>query len=222
MDLNPAILFAMAEGPPIDFASSTVTANSATAITKPSDVAAGDLMLVWVLDTATGATLTTASGSAWARVENAHPTGPKYHVLFWKVLNATDVANAWNIGGGVAGHGAIALRYRSNGANALTLKDSNLGTIGVNTSAVPLTGFTKAAGTYGVLSLFVIDGAAASPTLPSGFTARQTSAASGWRIVAADNLTGYVDGASVTWGSVNSLAPTILGYVELLFEVTGS
>lgn len=221
MDLNPAILFAMAEGPPIDFANSTVTANSASAITKPSDAAAGDLMVVFVADTSTGATLTTASGSAWSRIEPSPTVGPKYHVLFWKVLNATDVANAWNLGGGVAGHGAITIRYRSNGATTVTLKDSYQVFEGVNGS-YPLTGFSKAAGTYGVLSLILVDGPTNAPGTPSGFTVRQSSNASGWRIVAADNLTGYVDGSSVTWSSVNSNAPTSRSVLELLFEVTGS
>lgn len=220
MDARAALIMALADGPPLEFAGSAVSANSAAVVSKPVGVEAGDLVFVWVVDGDTPGNMgvVTTSGSGWANLETSE-LGGAVNILCWKVLNATDVANAWNIVGGTANHGAIALRYRSHGADTVTVRGNVGGTDGVNGNAA-LTGFTKAPGTYGTLSFFAIRGPAASPTPPTGFTVRQTSAASGFRIVAADNLYEYVDGAAVIWSAINSTGSN-LGWRAILLEITG-
>lgn len=64
-------------------------ANNASTAAKPAGVAVGDLVVV-VTGFDADPTLTTAGGSAWTKDSSATQR------LFWKILNATDVANAWN------------------------------------------------------------------------------------------------------------------------------
>jgi len=209
-----AIILALTDGPPVEFVSTASTgssgASSAT-VTKPSGVAVGDLVLVLVDDTETAVTLTTTSGSAWGKffqaVSGINSDG---HAVFWKILNATDVANAWTLSYG--GQGATAFRYLSHEATSVSLKDSATAS---GAGSLSLTGFSKAAGNYGVLT-FAINTHATAPTVPTGFVSRYSATPVSSRVVAADMLTGYVDGAAVAW----------TGFVSgerggFLLEVTG-
>jgi hypothetical protein len=214
MNFDRAVLMLMmaAQSGPVEFtsgASSSAAGASPATVTKPAGLEVGDLVLV-VCDTDTGATLTTTSGPAWSGSYVANGTlaygGVK---LFWKVMTATDVANAWTLSFG--GNGARSARYRGNGANAVTVKSTGSGSSG---STLTLAGFAKSASTYGVITVMINT---ADPAVPAGFTSRYNAVVGAERIHFADNQAAYVDGASVTWTPVFPGD----GYVGFLLEVTG-
>jgi hypothetical protein len=215
-----ALLFAAGEGPPVEFAN-TATSGAGTSVTKPSGLAAGDLVIVWALQVDnTLATLTTSGGSAWTVVENytwatAYPANHSMPI-FAKVMTALDVTNAWNLGS-AAVDGAMAIRYDGRGATTVTAKTSTA--TGSNGDFdVTAAGFTKAAGHYGALTLAISTNVATDLVQPAGFTDRLNLGS----VAVADRLTGYVDGAGATWTDFNSPppGPTHLGRAILL-EITG-
>lgn len=213
-----AILMALADGPPIEYVASATTATAATSVGKPSGLEAGDLVLVWATCATTGATLTTASGSAWTRYETGLGGSFGYAVLFWKLLTATDVANAWTLSA-AASHGAVALLYRSHGATTVTVKDDDL-VSGNSNFNLTSTGFTKAAGHYGVIALALASATGTTATAPTTFTSRLRTSTPGWLFVAVDKLFEYADGASALWADMNTSGVNNVGCV-LLIEVTG-
>lgn len=211
-----AILMALADGPPVEFKSTATTA-SGTTVTKPASLEVGMLVLVLAMNETAGATLTTTSGIAWSRSEAT--IGGETIVLFWKFLNATDVANAWTLSASAAA-GAIALAYIGHGATTLTIKSTN-GVSGNTSVPLPLTGFSKAAGHYGAISIFYDSFTPAPAThTPAEFVERLRTSATGRLVVVAEQLIGYVDGTTVTWSDLNTATNTFAAYA-LLLEVTG-
>lgn len=214
-----AIIMALADGPPIEF---TTTANSGvgvTTIVKPSGVEVGDLVLVWTQNIPASATLVTTTGATWGRsVVSQVVAGPNNNSsLFWKVMTATDVAQAWVLSSAPTSF-SVAVRYIGHGANTVitrTVGDYN----GVGNTTLNLAGFTKSAGTYGVISVLVEQQTSGTPSVvPTGFTERARLALSGYTAVVADKLYDYVDGASVVW-TLNT--PPSNAESGLLLEVTG-
>lgn len=207
-----SVLMGMLQAGPVEFASgatSSATGGSSVSVTKPAGLEVDDLVIV-VCDTDSGATLTTTSGSAWtgSYVANASFSrgGAK---LFWKIMTATDVANAWTLS--VGGLGARAVRYHGNGANSVAVKSTATASAG---STLTLTGFAKSVNTYGVITVMINTG---SPAVPSGFVSRYNDVVSTYRAHLADNVASYVDGAAVVWDPVAGGD----GWVGFLLEVTG-
>ncbi len=191
----------------INTANSGATGAGSMAVTKPSGIQVSDLVLVHVEDTVTAVTMNTSGGSSWPKIfMTASGLNQDGDALFWKVLTATDVANAWDVS--VGGQGALSARYRGNGATAVTSKSTNNG----GGSPMTLTGFAKAANHYGVLS-FVAGSSAFTP--PTGFDERYDAAPVSSRIGLADRRAGYVDNAAVAWTVVSGSAR------GFLVEVTG-
>jgi hypothetical protein len=212
-----AILMALADGPPVEFKSTATTA-SGTTVTKPADLEVGMVVLVFAMNETGGATLTTASGSAWTRSEAT--LGGQTVIFFWKVLNATDVANAWNLSASAAA-GAVAVAYIGHGATTVTIKDSDA-ISGTTNFSLTSTGFAKAAGHYGVIALLYDSLTTATAGLsPSGFVERVRTNATGRLVVIADQLIGYVDATDLTWSNLNTAAPADNAALALLLEVTG-
>lgn len=202
---------------PLEYRANAFTAGGGTTITKPAGVEVGDLVVVWAIDISSGATLTTTSGSAWSK-QSVSPA-----IAFWKILDATDVANAWTLSSAAA-DGAQALRYRGNGTTAATVKATTSN--GGGNSTLTLSGFAKAAGHRGVIALYSqysgdpSAGDGATIAVPSGFTERRRDYSTGdfFAALIADRLGGYVDGASVQFTGANT-GPNKVG---VLLEVTGT
>lgn len=102
---------------------------TATAVTKPSGAAVGDI--VFVLGTYdAAATLATPGGAAWQTHTATWAASFGYTSrIWWKVLDATDIANPWNFSSSCA-YECVA--YQSNGANRVTLKQHMDTASGVN------------------------------------------------------------------------------------------
>lgn len=208
----------------LEFVSSAATAPSSSGApaTKPSGVEVGDLVFVWALDCGSGVTLTTSGGSAWTNQDVAITAGSTNSnaSLFWKFLDATDVANAWDFSGGFR-HGATAIRYRANGADTVTVKATQSN--GVGGTTLTLTGFAKAAGHFAALAFF---GAPSSTgvsgiTVPGEFTERVRSSGAGisgtYGTIIADAPGNYTDGSAVTFSNCDGAAAEY----GILVEVTG-
>jgi hypothetical protein len=211
-------------GPPVEYRAAA-SSGPGTSVTKPSGVTVGDLVLVWALDVnAVTPSLSTSGGSAWTLVDNDTNTSifavGKF-ALFAKVLTATDVANAWDLGT-AADQGALAVRYTGNGATTVTKKteaDAGSNTGNLSASAA---GFAKSSGHYGVLTFVLSTDEAANPTPPSGFTERSDAAYnSTCRAAAADNLFSYTDNAAVQWTTLSGAAGPSHSVHVLTVEITG-
>lgn len=217
-----AVLMALADGPPVEYASSATTAPGASAVSKPAGLEVGDLVVVWAHGfSSPSPTLQTASGAAWAVVDNnAGVTLAGRMALFAKVMTATDVANAWNLSEAIS-EGAVAIRYVSHGADTVTFKSANVTGSNGNFS-VSGAGFTKAAGSYGVLGLAISTTEATTIGVPAGFTQRSQVALNATiKISLSDNLYGYVDGAGATWTNFNTPALASENGRAVLLEITG-
>jgi hypothetical protein len=192
-------------------------------LTKPSGVEVGDLVFCWALDIASGAGLATSGGSAWSSqtVSIAAGSANGSGKLFWKFLNATDVANAWALDS-AADDGVIAVRYRANGATTVTVKDTESN--GSGTTTLALAGFAKAAGHRAAIAFFGAPSStgAGGIVLPSGFTERRKESGAGiagtYVGIIADTLGSYTDGAAVSFTNCDANA-TEYG---VLVEVTGT
>lgn len=219
-----ALALALIKRRGLEYRANAFTAGGGTSVTKPAGVEVGDLVVVWAIDIATGATLTTTSGSAWSKQSvSAGGSTNGAVIAFWKILNATDVANAWTLSSAAA-DGVQALRWRGNGANAVAVKATT--SDGGGNPTLTLAGFSKAAGHRGVIALFgqsqadPAAGDGAGIAVPSGFTERRRdySVPDGFSALIADRLGGYVDGAAVQFTS----APAGPNKQGVLLEVTGT
>lgn len=208
----------------LEYMANAFTAGGGTTVTKPAGVQVGDVVVVWAVDISSGATLTTTSGSSWSSQSvTASGSTNGATIAFWKILNATDVANAWTLSA-TPDDGVQALRYRGNGATAVTVKATKVD--GGGASSMSLTGFSKAAGHRAAIALYgqssgdVAAGDGAGIAVPAGFTERRRDYDVPLRFAAliADTLGSYVDGAAVQFTS----APTGPNKHGVLLEVTGS
>jgi hypothetical protein len=219
-----AIVMALAEGPPVEFRAAASTGPATTVISKPSGLEVGDLVLVWALGVGAGTTLSTATGSAWTIVHDSvsgHSVISSKMMVFSKVMTALDVSAAWNLTGLVA-EGALALRYTGHGATTVTMKAALAVGGNVNVSAT-LTGFTKSAGHYGLITLVIANDLTSVPVFTAGLTTRSDSVFnSNAKVAAADQQYGYVDGASVVVSNLNPAAPANHQAYAILLEITGS
>jgi hypothetical protein len=171
-----------------------------TLVVKPSGCVAGDLVLVLVPQTSSATSMATAGGSAWtaSEIQGLGPTNILSR-LFWKVLNATDAANDWELNGA---EDALAVRYWGNGATTVTVEDTTANGTGQNT--MDLAGFTPAAGSKGVIAIIVDGDTAAGDDPPTGFTSRHEGAVhAGLNVNFTDRLTGY-DGSTATFTSTQA------------------
>lgn len=170
--------------------------SSGATITKPAGVAVGDIVLVMATFGVGGKTLSTSGGSAWNRTELAWVSSGYgyYSVLFWKILNATDVANAWNLN--VAAYTMSAVAYSGTPANA-TVKAMTENNSGVG--ELVLAGFAPAANSLGVVTLIHDrDDDLVSITPPAGFAERLDATYGPFHVDVADKLSGY-GGGDITW-----------------------
>ncbi len=192
-------------------------------VTKPAGVEVGDLVFVWAMDCTSGAALTTTSGSAWSSQAVAIAAGSSngWAKLYWKVLNATDVANAWAHTGG-SDDGIIAVRYRANGSVTVTVKDTESN--GSGTTTLTLAGFAKASGHRAAIAFFGAPSStgAGGIVLPTGFTERRKESGAGitgtYVGIIADTLGSYTDGAAVSFTNCDANACEY----GVLVEVTGT
>lgn len=211
-----SVVMGMLQSGPVEFASAAVTAGagaSPATVTKPSGLEVGDLVFVYLgyIDDATGITVTTTSGATWSSSLAQTPvTGDDVKtMLFWRFMTQTDISNAWTVTR--TGINAVAVRYRAQGANAVSVQSS---VMDAGSSTLTLPGFSKSALTYGVIS-FELSGTT-TPAIPAGFVERY-SVLSGFRAYVADNVSTYVDGTSVVWTPVGGGSP----FSGFLVEVTG-
>lgn len=224
MKASQALLALIANPPAVEFMSSALTAGIAAtgAVTKPSGVEVGDLVVLWALDCTSAVAVATASGSGWnvQTVSIAAASTNGYGAAFWKVLTATDVANAWNLTG-AAEDGVLAIRYRAHGATGATVKDTTSN--GSGTTTFTLDGFTKAAGHYGAIALFGASSSAGAGGIvgPSGFAERRRDSGAGlagtFVAIVADLVSGYPDLIDVVFSNCDGNA-TEYG---ILLEITG-
>lgn len=205
-----AVLMALADGPPINFASSAATVQEVTGVVKPAGLEAGDLALVWAMDVSTSSALQTGGVTNWARIDQtAGATIWNNHTLFWKVMTSADLADTWDLTVATQ-RGCMAVRYVAHGATAVT-KKSGVNNAG-NATSLTLSGFTRAAGHYGTISVMGLSAISGSPVPPSDFVSRIAGATG----AIADALSNYVDGQAAVWtwtGSVRAAG--------MLLEVTG-
>lgn len=180
----------------ISFRASATTSASAT-ISKPAGVAVGDLVIITATDPTSLGNISTASGDTWTANEIIWTTsGLGYKSrIWWKFLNATDVANSWTHSGGAKDFGAVA--WIATGASAVVVKSTTNGA--GSTTSFDLAGYTTAVsrGTISVIS----DRDASAATVPSGFTSRFAAVlnTSWWQGIAARNFGNPVATGTVTW-----------------------
>lgn len=188
--------FAGARPPPITYRSSAVTNPASSTITKPASIAVGDVVFVFGPNTETGAALTTASGSAWTRIQHLSSVYSYYMNVWWKVLTSTDVSNNWNISGLTGGpYQYLAAAYIGNGATTVTEKSYTLNPDGQ--SSLALTGYDPQR-SRGTVTIIGDRDAGATHTAPSGFSNLQSQAINSFfKSSICDN--GSYPGGTVTW-----------------------
>lgn len=183
---------------PIVFRGTTTSAANATFVSKPAGVAVGDLVVVAIGNSApvTPLTLTTLSGSAWNKNAMTWATFGYESTIFWKILNATDVANNWNFSAATA---YSCSAYAAPGATAAAVRATfNMPSSGIGIGTLP--GFTPTAGARGLVS--AISDRTGDPNsvfAPAGFTARiKSNQSTYWTVALADMPPGYA-GGNLVW-----------------------
>lgn len=223
MHANPA-LFGRSLSPPIVYRSQSTRHTGATTAQKPSGIAVGDLVFVinGIAPAGTGAppNLKTSGGSAWGKFVGA--AGSNWGV-YWKVLNATDVANAWNFVDAVddttpescSGTGSFA--YEGRGATTVTSQQSVAH--GTAQASIDFTGFTPAFNSKGVVTVMMNRETLLTEVQPSGFALRELAGYVGGDMGFADRLGSY-EGGALSWTGMGSVGGAILVEGGILFEVT--
>lgn len=202
-------LMAPAYAPPITYRSKSTNNGSSSAITKPASVAVGDLVVIFQPQPNTGQDVSTSSGSTWSRLNQNF--GGNSYALNWKVLNATDVANAWSFASAVDAYQCVA--YVGNGASSVVLKSTDSTT----STALAQAGFTPNAAHRGAISVLADTNNADTPVQPVNWNLRDLASYGGGpttHVGFADNLGAY-QGGTVSWTSLT--AASAGGW---LFEVT--
>jgi hypothetical protein len=164
---------------------------SAGTVTHPADTRTGDLIVV-IANNVSGRTITTSSGSAWSSfdlTENGTSVS-----IWWKFLNATDVANTWTWS--VSTEHAVC-QYRAPGSTTLTVKTDST-TKGTGTQA-SFAGFTASPNSRGVLAVVSQANGVSFVSYPTNFAGRfntNTSIQNGATIATslADQVSGYAGG----------------------------
>lgn len=166
MFARAAAMAAGASVPPLPFRASA-TSGAGTAIAKPAGVAVGDVVFITAARIAGGTTVSTATGSTWS---SSLLTPSDTVGLFWKIMNATDVAQAWSSSG--AFEGALAVAYTpAVAASAVTLRSSTNNAAGKST--LDLAGFGPGPTSRGVVTAIIDrDAGASTEVAPAGFTTR--------------------------------------------------
>lgn len=164
--LGRGMLAAFGQTVQIEFRAQATTTASAT-ISKPTGVAVGDVVFVFRTESVAAGNITTSSGSVWTKTSLTWTASGLGYVteVWWKILNATDVANSW-VADTIGGYGAVA--FRGNGASAVTVKSTkdNAG----SQSTLSLTGYTTS-NSRGTVTI-IADRDTGGDTVPTGFTSR--------------------------------------------------
>lgn len=192
----------------LDFRTKTTFSASATA-TKPTGVAAGDIVFVLAVNCTAGVTLTTNSGAAWSRNQITGSTGV-VGVIFSKVLVALDVTNAWDLSSSESG---ISARYQGNGVASASVKSTTSNGLGATTLA--LTGFTPAAGSRGAVAAIMDADTGATDAAPTGFTSRHKATTGTVEVNLTDQVSGY-SGGTVTFTSTGPNEPEFGWLIEAI------
>ncbi len=193
----------------LSYRSQAVTLASAT-VGKPSGVALGDLVIVLCpLTAGLGSNMGTSGGGTWSVDElTAFTTG----AIFWKVMDATDVANTWTKSDT---NDCVALRWQGPGTLAAAVK-STQSTGGGGSSTLVLAGFTPSVNHRAAIAMVNDLDAPTGTTTPTNFTSRYATSVLNVRSVnVVDWLGGYA-GGTVTFANLG------LGTGEMgwLLEVT--
>lgn len=198
----------------MSFRGSTKSGSSSSAA-KPSGVAVGDLVVVLVTDYS-GLTIS-SGGGAWARTQIDWISLGYHSVAFAKILNATDVANAWSFSTTVGD--SLSLAWIAGDAGGVTIHTP--ATNPASQSTLTLSGFTPA-NTQGVIAVAIdrdTDLTAGNPGTPTGFINRFRGAVdTNWTMAVAD-MDAYV-GGNVVWTGMDTGASDF-AEVGILIEVTG-
>lgn len=154
------------------FRSMTVQTGTSGLITKPAGVAVGDLVFV-LQPYDNSPNLTTTGGSAWNKL-NYNWFGGSYNMtLYWKILDATDVANAWNLSGN--SYGWVCVSYERGTGCTVAVRETREGSTAL---LIPFAGFTPQA-TFKMALYFVVDRGTGTFTPPAGWTERVDSSIGG-------------------------------------------
>lgn len=180
---------------PITYRASVATLTSAT-VGKPAGVAVGDLAFVVCPDeggTPGSLTLTTTSGSVWTRLSLPFASGGYNSVLFWKILNAADVANAWTASNALD---YAAYAYQPAGFASLASRATTANPI--SQSSLTLAGFNPASDCKGAITVAIDRDTDTTSAPPTNFTKRAQTALTNFRVSVADPTTDYAS-VPITW-----------------------
>lgn len=194
----------LAAGPtPLTFRAvgETFNAPSGGAMTKPAGVAVGDLVILVTVSGADGAVATT-SGSTWTKDSGATQR------LYWKVLDATDVANNWVwTGAGTVYLAAIAYSNAGQTISSVAVSGQTDAGPSVTSLTIPGAGPSAAGRPRAVIAALATNNSAVwvTPSQPTDFTMRAISSVTA---SVADRMLGY-SGTSATWTGLTSEASTV-------------
>ncbi len=193
------------------FKTSQHNAVASTSVAKPAGLAVGDLVVV--LASFDGATsMNTVGGSAWGVSTNNWPASYSYtSSVFYKVLDANDVANAWTINASVMTQIAV---YQPNGANRISVKSSTDTGGGVGSFNTPT--YAPSASHAGAVIIVCDRDDSNSDYVIGDFTVRQSNNSNQyfWCKIA-DKLTGHNGGAvSITGLNVSSSYSQVVWVLE--------
>lgn len=205
-------LLSRAYAAPIVYRSKATSPGAVSAVTKPTGIGVGDIAFVYTGTWGgTGALeVVTTGGTPWTRI--SHSIGGQIYFASCKILDATDVANAWstiNESAVVTAHGSevVALAWEPRAATTITDKGSTTNGAGPTTLTVP--GFAPALESRGIISWF-IDRAGAAAAQPSLLTTRHSALG----VFIADGLGSYAGGPLIYTGGGAS------GQVARILEIT--
>lgn len=208
----------LGEFDPMVYRGSAVTVATA-GISKPANIAIGDLLAVVGADDFSIVSVQTSSGGVWTKSLINWAT-PGYHsALYLKIADATDInpSNGWGFIGGA--RSATALAWDTHGNAAGFNIRSAVGNPSAGLSSLNLSSFSPG-NTYGVIAFAIDRDNDLSPVVPAGFVSRHNALLdSSWKLAAADH-DGYA-GTNVTWTGMDAGAADF-AEVGWLVEVTGS
>lgn len=152
------------------FRSSANTGNAST-ITKPSGIVVGDLVLIICQG---HPAIATSGGTAWSV-----DTSATNNRIYWKIIDATDVANTWTAPSGTY---AFAAAYTANGQAISSVVSKSSADATVAATSITIPGF--APGSPGRARLVIAaaigtDISSGNVTPPSTFTERAEGVADG-------------------------------------------
>jgi hypothetical protein len=190
----------------LNFRAAATSSGGTSTVPRPAGIAVGDLVVVFAGLGVSVTKLSTSGGADWSGVIYTDIGASQQFGVFWKVLNATDVANGWALDASSSDK-IVSAAYVTPGTATVTQK----GSTGDGAGGATLTGFTPAATSRGALAFFGYY-SGSSFVDPSGFTQRALG-------VGATISVEILDKRNYSSGSV---AGTQTGgrVVGFLFEVT--